>query len=333
MTAQAGAGIKIGLSIHSKVHARWEQDVAHIQEQARQHGAQLLLENASSSSIRQNQQCEKLLADGVQALIITPQDGMASAKAVEMANARGIPVIAYDRMILNCDLPLFVGLDVPWIGEILGRYAIQHAPRGQYIILDGDEKDNNAVVIRQARQKVLQPAIESGQIQVVHESWVPGWSSSLAWQYTHDALQKAASPACVLTTSDILAEGAFQAIHDAQIRTPVVITGQDADLNAVVRILRGQQTMSIYKPFQSMAKAVVECAIAMATKQPTRATRVVHNGKQNVPSFLITDLPVVEKHNVVEVVTGPNGIYTLQQICDKLPQNLWPAGAAALVGR
>lgn len=333
MMAQAGAGIKLGLSIHSKVDPRWERDVASIQAQARLQGAQLLMENASGSPIRQNQQCEKLLADGVQALILIPQDAVACGKAVEMANARGIPAIAYERMILNCDLPLFVGFDTEKVGELLSRYVLQHAPQGNYIVLDGDPKDNNAVVTRQVRQKMLQPAIESGQIQIVYESWVDGWSSSLAWQCARDALRKTPQPSCVFAAADILAEGAFHAINDAQVRTPIVITGLDADMNAVVRILRGQQTMSIYKPIPLLAKAVVECAIALATKQPTRATRFVDNGKQSVSSLLVTDMPVVEKHNAVEVVTGPNGSYTMEQMCSKLPQNLWPTGAAALVGR
>ena len=283
MSVPAGAGIKIGLSVHSVIDPRWTRDVSHIPAQAKEMGVQLLLENAGSSSIRQNQQCEKLLADGVHALIIIAQDGTASAKAVEMANARGVPVIAYERMIMNCDLPLYVGFDTAKVGELLTRYAMQHAPRGNYIILDGDARDNNAVIVRQVRQKLMQSAIDSGQIQVVVESWIDGWSSSLAWQVTRDALKKSPQPACIFASSDILSEGAFQALNDAKVQVPVVITGLDADLSAVQRILRGQQTMSIYKPIPLLAKSVVQCAITLAEKKPISTSRMIDNGKCSVP--------------------------------------------------
>ncbi|HUZ05771.1 MAG TPA: substrate-binding domain-containing protein [Acidobacteriaceae bacterium] len=333
MTTQAGAGITIGLSVHSIIDPRWERDVTEIPSQARQMGVKLLLENASSSAIRQIQQCEKLLADGVQALIILAQDGSASSKAVEMANARGVPVIAYERMILNCDLPLYVGFDTAKVGEQLCRYALQHAPRGNYIILDGDAKDNNAVILRQVRQKMMKAAIESGQIQPVLESWVDGWSMSLAWQLTRDALKKNPQIACVLAASDNLAEGASQALHDMKMQGSVVVTGQDAVLSAVVRILQGQQTMSIYKPIPLLAKTVMECAIALVNKKPVLSTRAIDNGKRSVASVLINELPVVDKNNAIEVVTGPLGSYTSQQIYSRLPQALRPTGTEAVLGR
>jgi D-xylose transport system substrate-binding protein len=329
MATQPGIGIKIGLSVHSMIDPRWARDVNEIPVQAKHLGAHIVVENASSSSIRQNQQCEKLLADGVQALIVIALDATAAAKAVEAANQRGIPIIAYERMILNCDLPLYVGFDTSKVGDLLCRYAMQHAPRGNYIILDGDAKDNNAIIIRQQRQKLMQPAIESGTIHPVAECWIEGWSMSQAWQITRETIKKSGTPACILAASDNIAEGACQALNDAGLRGAVPVTGQDGLLGATQRILRGEQAMSIYKPIPLLAKAAVEGALALARQQPLHPTCMLSNGKREVPSLLISNTPVVDKQNVLEVVTGPNGSFTQQQILGSLPQSLWPAEALA----
>lgn len=329
MMTTTGANIKIGLSVHSMIDPRWARDVNEIPAQARNMGVHVVVENASSSAVRQNQQCEKLVAEGVKALIIIALDGVAAAKAVEAASQRRIPVIAYERMILSCDLPLYVGFDTLKVGELLNRYALQHAPRGNYIILDGDAKDNNAILIRQQRQKFMQAAIDAGEIHPVAEAWMDGWSMSQAWQVTRETLKKCPQIACVLAASDNIAEGACQALNDAGMRGSVLVTGQDGLLGATQRILRGEQSMSIYKPIPLLAKAAVEGALALIQQQPLHATRTLNNGKRDVNCLLISNTPVVEKHNLLEVVTGPNGAFTQQQILGGLPQNLWPAQAMA----
>ncbi len=329
MTTPSGTGIKIGLSVHSMIDPRWARDVNEIPEQAKRMGVRVVVENASGSATRQNQQCEKLVAEGVQALIIIALDAASAAKAVEAAQRRGIPVVAYERMILNCDLPLYVGFDTLKVGELLCRYALQRAPRGNYIFLDGDPKDNNAVLIRQQRQKHMQPAIDAGDIHPVAELWMEGWSMSQAWQATRETLKKHPQIACVLAASDNIAEGACQALSDAGLRGSVLVTGQDGLLGAVQRILRGEQTMSIYKPIPLLARAAVEGALALIQQQPMHATCSLNNGRQDVKCLLISNTPVVDKQNVLEVVTGPNGSFTQQQVLGSLPQKLWPATALA----
>ncbi len=323
------AGVKIGLSVHSLIDPRWQRDVDEFRERFSKAGTTLLFENASSGPARQVQQCEKMMKEGAQVVLVIPQDAAAAAPIVEMGNTRKIPVIAYDRMILNCDLPLYIAYDTAKIGEMIARYALQHAPRGQYIAIDGDQNDHNAVLLREARKRVLGPAVQSGQVEVAFENWTESWRSSRAWQLMGEALKQVPNPAAVLCSADILAEGALQAISEAKLTTPVVVTGQNADLNAVIRILRGTQSMTIYKPVGPVVQRAVDAAIALARGRTSGASRTVSNGKRPVPSILLDNLVMVDKNNVVEALTGPNGSFTLQQICSKLPRHLWPPQAAA----
>lgn len=323
------AEIKVGLSLQSLLDPRWQGDAELFKQLGPRMGVEVLIENANGGSLLQIEQCQKMLDQGVQVLLIVPQDAVKTGRAVELANQRKVPVIAYERMILDCDLPYFVGFDSTKIGQLQARYAMERAPRGSYFVIDGDEKDYNAVLIRKGRQAVLQSDVQKGNIKIAVEGWADGWRSSRARETTREALKSCPDPVAILGAADVLAEGICQALVDAKLQRPPVVTGQNGDLGAAVRILRGTQTMTIYKPLAIAVQRSLEAAIAIARGQRVPTTGSVSNGKKLVPSILLSDLTVVDRRNVLSVLTGPGGNTTLQQICAKLPRQFWPPEAAA----
>ena len=132
------APIRIGVSFGTLQQERWTREREMMEEYAREIGGiQILVQSADSDATMQNQQAENLITQGVDVLIVIPQDAEAAAVIVQEAHGAGIPVIAYDRMINNADVDVYVSFDSVKVGELMAEYALRETPRGNYVILKG----------------------------------------------------------------------------------------------------------------------------------------------------------------------------------------------------
>jgi len=311
--------VKIGLSLDTLKEARWAKDRDAFLARAKELGAEVTVLSANSDDTRQVADVESLITSKMDVIVIVPHDSKAMAKGVEVAGRAGIPVIAYDRIISDSNLDLYMTFDNEHVGELQAKYILDKLSTTKPIKLVriyGSKTDNNAGAFKNGQDKALKDAIASGAVQVVHEDWADDWKPENAKRIMNAAITKNGHGIdAVLASNDGTAGGAIQALKEEGLAGKVVVTGQDAELVAVQRIVGGEQSMSIYKPVQALASRAAEVAVAFATGKPVVAKAELNNGKRQVPTILL-DVVTVTKDNVDSTVVK-DGFHTRQEIYGK----------------
>lgn len=306
----------IGLSMDTLKEVRWIKDRDIFVERARELGADVLVQTANSDDTRQVQDVQALISRNVDVLVIIPHNGAVMASAVRLAHKAGIPVIAYDRIITDCDLDLYITFDNVRVGELQAQYLIDRLPPGRksrIVRIHGAKTDNNAFLFKAGQDRALQPLIESGRIEVIHEDWADNWSPAKAKQITNAAISRHGTEFdAVLVTNDGTAGGAIQALKEEGLAGKVLVTGQDADLAACQRIADGTQSMTIYKPIKNLAVYAAETAVKMAERKPIIARHSVNNNMIDVASILL-EVVTVTRENLEETVVA-DGFHSRESI-------------------
>lgn len=304
---------KVGLLMDTLEEERWKRDRDLFLERAKQMRADVLVESAERDDARQLQQAESLLAQNIQALVIVPHSSEAGAKIVEAAKKRSIPVISYDRLILNADVDLYLSYDNRRVGELQAQHLRNEAPKGNYILLGGAPTDHNAKLIREGQMLALEDAIERGDIKIIANPWTPDWRGEAARDLTEAALKKARGQvAAVVASNDITAGGAIQALEKQGLAGKVLVSGQDANLEAVRRIVKGTQTMTVYKPISPLARGAAQAAVQMARGEKVEGTSTIDNGMKKVQSILYN--PIAVTKNLIDQVIISDKFHTREQV-------------------
>lgn len=303
---------RIGLSLDTLKEERWQRDRDTFVAKAQALGAEVVVLSANSDDVQQIRDCNSLLGQNIDVLVIAPHNGDAMSKAVKEAHASNVPVCAYDRLIKNCDLDYYFTFDNVKVGELQGRFLMERLfPAGP--VSGGEKKriariygaptDNNAKLFKQGQDNSLKPFLDNGQLEVVFADWAEDWKPENGKKITQAALTKAgtAGLAAILASNDGTAGGAIQALREERLAGTIMVTGQDADLDACRRILAGEQTMTIYKPLKLLAEQAAESAVALAKKQAIKTTASYDNGKREVPTVQV-DIIAVHKGNIRETV-------------------------------
>src|SRR2546423_9791721 len=189
-TKKAGEPVYIGFSMDTLKEERWQRDKALVEARAKEVGAQLDVLVANSDDAVQTNQCATLLTKGVDVLIVAPHNGEIAASIVENAHSKGVPVISYDRLIRNSEPDLYVSHQVEKMGEMQGKYALDHVPKGNYVLIGGAPTDNNAMLLRKGQMNVLQPAKDRGDIQIISDQFAKDWRADEALRLTEDAITR-----------------------------------------------------------------------------------------------------------------------------------------------
>jgi D-xylose transport system substrate-binding protein len=312
--------IKLGLSMDTLKEARWAKDRDAFVARAKELGAEVTVLSANGDDTRQVADVESLITSKVDVIVVVPHDGKAMAKGVEVAKQAGIPIIAYDRLIVDSDLELYMTFDNERVGELQAKYildTLKDAPKPIKLVrIYGSKTDNNAALFKNGQDAALKDAIASGAVQVIHEDWADDWKPENAKRIMNAAITKHGSKIdAVLASNDGTAGGAIQALKEEGITGKVVVTGQDAELVAVQRIVGGEQSMTIYKPVEALAKRAAETAFALATGKALVAKDEIDNGKRKVPTILL-DVVTVTKDNV-DATLVKDGFHTREAIYGK----------------
>lgn len=323
-TAGGGGGqpktgkVRLGFSMDTLKEERWQRDHDLVKARAAEVGADIEIQVANGSDADQSKQCENMLTKGVDVLIVAPHNGVAAAAIVEMAKKRNVPVISYDRLIMNSDVDLYVSHQVTKIGQMQAQYALDHAPRGNYVLIYGSQTDNNAILLKDGQMGVLKPAIDSGAIKVVSEQHAREWLASEARRIADDALTKAGNDIqAIVASNDGTAGGAISALPPSLVGK-VLVTGQDAELPAVQRIAQGEQTMTIYKPITPLAHSAVDSAMKLARGERVDTTATINNGRKDVPAILHEPI-VADKNNLMETVVK-DGYHKYDDVYKNVPE-------------
>ena len=315
-TSSTSNQIIIGLSLDTLQEARWQKDRDLFVSRANELGAEVKVQSANSKDAVQIQNVQSLITGGIDVLVVVPHNGEAMSKAVELAHREGIPVIAYDRLITSCDLDLYITFDNEEVGYIQGNFLVENLPESEpakLIRIYGAPTDNNAKLFKAGQDKALADAIASGSIEVIHEDWAENWEPANAKRIINAAISKNGRDfGAILASNDGTAGGAIQALLEEDLGGKVLVTGQDADLVAVQRILDGTQSMTIYKPIKALATRAAELAMDLAAGKPVIAAKGIDNGYKDVPSVLL-DVTVVTRDNVNETVVK-DGFHTKEAL-------------------
>jgi D-xylose transport system substrate-binding protein len=292
--AAAGKPVTIGFSMDTLKEERWQRDRDLLVKYAEDHGAKVLVQAANGNDSLQNEQAENLLTQGVDVLIVVAHNAETAATIVDSAHKSGVPVIAYDRMIRNSDVDLYVAFDAVRIGEQQSQYAVQHVPKGNYVLIGGSPADNNALLLREGQMKPLKPLVDNKDIKIVSDQFAKDWQAIEALKIMENALTRNHNQVdAVVVSNDGTAGGAIQALGEQKLLGKVLVTGQDADLAACQRIVEGSQTMTVYKPIEALATKAADLAVKLAKKEAvTEPTKPVNNGRKDVPSILLEPIQV-----------------------------------------
>lgn len=297
--------IKIGLSMDSLRVERWRKDRDIFIAEAEKLGAEVIVQSADGDERRQNQQAENLITQGVDILVVIPKDSVAASQIVKSAHEEGIKVIAYDRLIKESEPDLYISFDNEQVGYLQAEYLLRKKPKGNYFLLGGAPSDNNAQLLRKGQLRALKPSIDKGDIKLVAagKHWAVNWDPNDALNKTEQVLTQAKNQIdAVVASNDGTAGGVIQALEGQELAGKVLVSGQDAELAACQRIVKGTQTMTVYKPIRLIAKEAAKAAVALAKGEKIeKAKQKVNNGKVDVPSILLTPIQV-DKNNLDDVV-------------------------------
>lgn len=292
----------IGFSLDTLEEERWYKDKTVFEEEVKKLGGQVKTLAANGNDDVQVKQAELLVEEGVDVLVVVPHNAEISAKIVEIAHKADVKVISYDRLIRNADVDYYISTDNAKVGELQAKEILKKATKGNFVYIGGSSSDNNAAVLREGTMKELQPYLDNGSIRLIYDQFTDEWSPKLAQQNMEKVLKENGNKVdAVIAANDGMAGGAINALSSAGLAGRVPVTGQDSELNAILRLIKGTQTMTIYKPIQTIASKAAELAIKVAAKEQISTDKTVENGKTKVPSILLEPI-LVTKDNIRETV-------------------------------
>ncbi len=325
-TDTSTSGIKIGFAMATLEEERWVRDKEAFEAHCKKMNVECVITVANKRADKQANDVDILLTQGVNVLVIAPHDATQAAAMVDKAKAKGVPVISYDRLINSDKIDLYISHQVPVIGRKIAEYALEKAPKGNYVMVYGDSKDNNALIMKKEQMAVLQPAIDRGDIKLVSDQHATDWKAEEALKIVENALtQNNNNVQAVVASNDGTASGAIAALSRKGLTGTVVVTGQDAQLNALQSIAEGKQTMTVYKPIIPLASQAVEAAIKLAKKEPLTGAAPFMNDslKKEIPAILL-EVQVVDKDNLMTTVIK-DGYATYDEVYKNVPTDKRPA--------
>lgn len=304
---------KIGFSMDTLEEERWLRDKYMFKEAVKALGADVEIMEANGNEARQISQVETLISNGVDVLVVVPYNAEAAAAIVKKAHSAGIKVISYDRLIKNADIDLYISFDNEKVGEIQAKAITKEVSKGKYVYIGGADTDNNAHLIKKGVYKVLQPLIDKGDIRVVYDQWTKDWIPINAYANMKAALRANHNEIdAVIAANDATAEEVIKVLAEEGLAGTIPVAGQDAELEAIRRIVQGTQTMTVYKSIKNLTEEAAKIAVSVAKGEKIETNRKINNGKIEVPSILLTPI-AVNKENIDETIIA-DGFHSKENI-------------------
>jgi D-xylose transport system substrate-binding protein len=323
-TSAGGGGGKVALLLPESKTTRYEaHDHPEFEAALKQEcpDCELIYSNANQDASQQQDQVEAALTEDIDVMVLDPVDSASAAGMVNLAKQQDVPVISYDRLILDSDaVDYYVSFDNVRVGELQGealtqRLADDGNPTGPIVKIKGSPTDNNAKLFNEGAQSKFDEA----SVEIAQEYDTPDWSPDKAQQEMEQAITAVGQNGFtgVYAMNDGTAGGAIAAMKGAGIDPKTIpTTGQDAELEAIQRILVGEQFMTVYKATKLETQAAAQIAAALAQGEEVPSDLIngeEDNGVKQVPSVLLTPVTVTVD-NVADTVVK-DGYQTVQDIC------------------
>jgi D-xylose transport system substrate-binding protein len=272
--------------------------------------------NADQDAAKQQSQVESALTQGADVLVLDAVDADAVAPLVNQAKQKNVPVIAYDRRISGIGYDYFVSFDNVKVGEVQGQALLDELNRrgtattGQIVMINGSPTDPSSADYKKGAHTAL-----DGKVTIGREFDTPDWSPDKAQEQMEQAITSLGRDSIVgvYSANDGMATGAIAALKRAGYATLPALTGQDAELAAVQRIITGEQTMTIYLDIKAQAENAAEAAVALAKGEKPQTNTTVNNGTADIPATLLDPIAVT-KDKIKDTIVA-DGFYQVSDIC------------------
>jgi D-xylose transport system substrate-binding protein len=323
----AGSAKKIALLLPESKTTRYEaQDRPQFEAKVKAlcPDCQILYSNANQDAAAQQDQADAALSNGAKVMVLDPVDSASAASIVAKAKAQNVPVISYDRLILDADVSYYVSFDNLEVGKLQARSLVNRLKAegkgsGTIVMINGAPTDNNAKLFKQGAHSV----IDASGLKVGKEYDTPDWSPDQAQTEMEQAITALGQTGFVgvYAANDGTAGGAIAAMKGHGIDPSTrPTTGQDAELAAVQRILTGEQYMTVYKAIKPEAGQAAELAVDLVNGDQSAAAGMakstVNNGSKNVPSIILTPVAVTKataKQTIGQMIS--DGFLKASDIC------------------
>ena len=326
----AATGTKVGVAMPTKDLQRWNQDGANMQSELEAAGYEVDLQYASNDVQTQVSQIENMINSGCNVLVVAAIEGSSLGEAMDMAAENNIPVIAYDRLIMNSDaVSYYATFDNYKVGQVQGQYIIDQldlentSETFTMEITAGDPGDNNAGFFYDGAMDLLKPYIEAGTLVVKSgqidfaEVATPSWATETAQSRMETILSSNYAnedlDVC-LCSNDSTALGVENALAANYKGEYPIITGQDCDIENTKNMIAGKQSMSVFKDTRTLASQVVKMVgqILSGSEVDVNDTETYDNGTGVIPSYLCEPV-FADKDNYKELLID-SGYYTEDQL-------------------
>jgi D-xylose transport system substrate-binding protein len=279
---------------------------------------EIIYSNADQDAAKQQTQAEAAITNGAKVLVLDPVDAASAGAMVQRAKQSNIPVISYDRLIADAPVDYYISFDNEKVGKLQGESLVKALgdPKGKSIVMiNGAPTDSNAAMFKKGAHSVL----DASGVKIAKEYDTPDWSPDKAQTQMEQAITAVGKDNIdgVYAANDGTGGGAIAAMKGGGLDpTKVPVTGQDAELAGIQRILKGEQYMTVYKAPKPETEAAAKLAYALVMGKEAPAGLIngkTNNGSVDVPSVLL-DPVAVTKENVKDTVVA-DGTYTVDQLC------------------
>jgi len=318
-----GGDLKIALLLPETKTARYETQDRPLFEAKVEDlcpDCEILYSNADQDAAKQQSQAEAALTNGADVLVLDPVDSASAGSIVAQAKAQDVPVISYDRLITDADIDFYISYDNEKVGELqatalLDKLDADGVTSGSLVMINGSPTDNNATLFKSGAHSVL----DASAFEVPVEYDTPDWSPDEAQREMEQAVTQLGATGFVgvYAANDGTAGGAIAAMKAAGVNPLPPVTGQDAELAAIQRILAGEQYMTVYKAIKPEAEIAAEVAVALAKGEDPPEDQVnqqVDNGQGDIPSQILDPVSVTVD-NVNDTIVA-DGFWTVDEICE-----------------
>ena len=283
----------IGLSFDSFVIERWTRDRDVFVSTANNLGADVNVQSAGGDVEKQISHIKYFIEIGVDAIVIITADAVALADVLKEAKNKGIPIICYDRLVMNANADLYISFNNETVGREMAKAVCSKVPDGGTIVeIMGPESDNNVPQVMAGFDSVCAEHNMNITLKYNCENWKP----ELAYEFINANFDEVSQADAIMCGNDALAGEVIHALAERGYAGKIYVTGQDADLEACQRIVEGTQLVTVYKPVENLAHLAAEYAVQLANGQSPKDTDTFFDGTQDIPYVAIEPTGVTKEN-------------------------------------
>lgn len=307
------------MSFDSFVIERWQRDRDVFVSMAKELGAEVNVQNANGDIEEQKKQIDYFIQKDMDVIVIICIDSEGLGSSVQKAKDAGIKVIAYDRLIKDAGVDLYISFDNEMVGTMMAQSLIDEGlAGGNVLMLGGSPQDNNVSLVEGGFKKVM----EENDVTVLDSFHADGWRAELAAAYVYDHVDVVSEADAIMCGNDNLASQVVHALAEKRLAGDILVVGQDADLEACQRIVEGTQVMTVYKPVEKLAQRAAECAVMLARGEEITGddVSIMDNGSYQIPYVGLLPVSVTEK-NINDVIIN-SGFHLKEDVYLNVPDKM-----------